>query len=73
MDRPPVTVDNSPRYLTVAAVAELLHCTAQTVRNLCRRGVLPPPLALTARKHLWEARAVEAALERLRSQKVRER
>jgi hypothetical protein len=52
-------------YWTVYQVAELLQCCPQTVRNWCKRGVLPAPLALSRRKRLWDAHAVRAALEQL--------
>jgi excisionase family DNA binding protein len=53
-------------YWTVHQIAELLQCCPQTVRNWCKRGVLPAPLALSRRKRLWDAQAVQAALEKLR-------
>jgi predicted site-specific integrase-resolvase len=54
-----------PRYLTVQQIAETLQCCPQTVRNWCKRGLLPPPLVLGRRKRLWEAEAVRSALTRL--------
>lgn len=54
-----------PRYLTVQQIAETLQCCPQTVRNWCKRGLLPPPLVLGRRKRLWDAEAVRSALTRL--------
>jgi hypothetical protein len=54
-----------PRYLTVRQIAETLQCCPQTVRNWCKRGLLPPPLVLGRRKRLWDAEAVRGALGRL--------
>ncbi len=56
-----------PRYLTVRQLAEALQCCAQTVRNWCRRGLLPPPLRMGRRKRLWDAEAVRTALARLQA------
>jgi hypothetical protein len=60
---PPLT--DLPPYVTVRQLAEALQCCPQTIRNMCKRGVLPPPLSLSRRKQLWDAAAVRAALERL--------
>jgi hypothetical protein len=54
-----------PRYLTVQQLAEALQCCPQTVRNWCKRGLLPAPLAMGRRKRLWEAQSVREALARL--------
>jgi len=54
-----------PPYVTVYQLAEMLRCCPQTVRNWCKRGVLPPPLALSRRKQLWDANAIRAALANL--------
>jgi hypothetical protein len=62
---PEATAVVLPRYLTVQQIAETLQCCPQTVRNWCKRGLLPPPLALGRRKRLWDADAVRGALDRL--------
>ena len=54
-----------PRYLTVQQLAEALQCCPQTVRNWCKRGLLPAPLAMGRRKRLWEVQSVREALARL--------
>lgn len=56
-----------PHYLTVRQIAAALRCCPQTVRNWCKRGLLPPPVALGKRKRLWDAEAVCQALIRLQS------
>lgn len=56
-----------PHYLTVHQIAEVLRCCPQTVRNWCKRGLLPPPLALGKRKRLWDAAAIYRALMRLQA------
>jgi DNA-binding transcriptional MerR regulator len=63
--------ESLPRYLTVRQLALALHCCPQTVRNWCKRGLLPPPLALSRRKRLWDAEAVVAALEQLQGKPAR--
>jgi predicted site-specific integrase-resolvase len=55
-----------PCYLTVQQLADALQCCPQTIRNWCKRGLLPAPVAVGRRKRLWEAEAVRAALARLR-------
>jgi hypothetical protein len=64
MDQQAIRTDLSP-YVTVRQLAEMLRCCPQTIRNMCKRGVLPPPLSLSRRKQLWDAAAVRAALARL--------
>jgi hypothetical protein len=54
-----------PPYATARQLAEALQCCPQTIRNMSKRGVLPPPLSLSRRKQLWDAAAVRAALARL--------
>jgi hypothetical protein len=54
-----------PPYVTVYQLAAVLRCCPQTVRNWCKRGVLPRPLALSRRKRLWDSQAVLEALARL--------
>jgi hypothetical protein len=66
MSKPDVVSAPLPEYLTTQQIARSLRCTPQTVRNWCKRGLLPPPLALGRRKRLWDAAAVRTALERLR-------
>jgi hypothetical protein len=56
-----------PCYLTVRQIAEALQCCPQTVRNWCKRGLLPPPLVMGQRKRLWEATALQQALARLQA------
>ena len=56
-----------PQYLTVHQLAEALRCCPQTVRNWCKRGLLPPPLVLGRRKRLWDAESVRTALARLQA------
>jgi hypothetical protein len=56
-----------PPYVTVRQLARALQCCPQTVRNWCKRGVLPRPLRLSRRKQLWDTAAVRAALARLQS------
>jgi DNA-binding transcriptional MerR regulator len=56
-----------PNYLTVQQIAEALRCCPQTVRNWCKRGLLPPPVALGKRKRLWDAEAVCRALMHLQA------
>jgi hypothetical protein len=56
-----------PQYLTVHQLAEALRCCPQTVRNWCKRGLLPAPLALGRRKRLWDAESVRTALARLQA------
>jgi predicted site-specific integrase-resolvase len=58
-----------PAYVTVRQLADWLQCCPQTVRNWSRRGVLPPPLALSKRKQLWDTEAVRGALARLQAQR----
>jgi hypothetical protein len=58
--RPPL-----PRYLTTRQLAKVLQCCPQTVRNWCKRGLLPPPLWVGRRKRLWDVEAVRGALARL--------
>ena len=53
--------------VSVRQLAETLQCCPQTVRNWCRRGLLPPPLALGRRKRLWDPEAVRTALAGLQS------
>ncbi len=55
------------RYLTARQLAETLQCCPQTVRNWCKRGLLPAPLAMGKRKRLWDAEAVRTALARLQA------
>jgi hypothetical protein len=62
-----------PPYVTVRQLAEALQCCPQTIRNMCRRGVLPAPLSLSRRKQLWDVEAVRAALVRLQQGGVQER
>jgi hypothetical protein len=54
-----------PRYVTARQLAEMLQCCPQTVRNWCKRGLLPPPLVMGRRKRLWDPEAVRAALAKL--------
>jgi excisionase family DNA binding protein len=54
-----------PCYLTVQQLAEKLQCCPQTVRNWCKRGLLPAPVTLGRRKRLWDAELVRQALLRL--------
>jgi hypothetical protein len=54
-----------PRFVNVRQLAEALQCCPQTVRNWCKRGLLPPPLAVGRRKRLWDAEVVRDALARL--------
>lgn len=56
-----------PCYLTVRQIAEALQCCPQTVRNWCKRGLLPPPLVMGRRKRLWEVATVRQALARLQA------
>jgi hypothetical protein len=62
-----VPVVSLPAFVTVYQIAEWLQCSPQTVRNWSKRGVLPPPLALSRRKQLWDRDAVYAALTRLQA------
>jgi hypothetical protein len=39
----------------------------QTVRNWCKRGLLPPPVVLGRRKRLWDVEQVRGALDRLQA------
>jgi predicted DNA-binding transcriptional regulator AlpA len=66
MSKPDVVSTPLPEYLTAQQIARFLRCTPQTVRNWCKRGLLPPPLALGRRKRLWDAAAVRTALDRLK-------
>ncbi len=68
MSTPDVVSAPFPEYLTAQQIAGFLRCTPQTVRNWCKRGLLPPPLALGRRKRLWDAAAVRSALEHLKGQ-----
>jgi DNA-binding transcriptional MerR regulator len=54
-----------PHFLTIRQLAKALHCCPQTVRNWCKRGLLPPPLRTGGRKRLWNAEEVRNALARL--------
>jgi hypothetical protein len=63
MSKPDVVSAPLPEYLTTKQIARFLRCTPQTVRNWCKRGLLPPPLALGRRKRLWDAAAVRTALD----------
>jgi DNA-binding transcriptional MerR regulator len=54
-----------PPFLTTRQVAAALCCSPQTVRNWCKRGLLPPPLRVGKRKRLWNAGLVYEALVRL--------
>jgi hypothetical protein len=65
LDAPQVAL---PPFVTVQQLADWLQCCPQTVRNWSRRGVLPPPLALSKRKQLWDTEAVRRALVRLQEQ-----
>jgi hypothetical protein len=56
-----------PRYLTARQLAEALQCCPQTVRNWCKRGLLPPPLLMGRRKRLWDVEAVRRALAQLQA------
>src|SRR5881397_553093 len=41
MSKPDVVSTPLPEYLTAQQTARFLRCTPQTVRNWCKRGLLP--------------------------------
>jgi excisionase family DNA binding protein len=55
-----------PPYPTVKQVAALLQITTTTCRAWIRKGLLPPPLAVSTRHVRFERAAVLAALAALR-------
>jgi hypothetical protein len=53
-----------PARVRGSVIARHLNVTVDCVRGLVKRGVLPPPLRLSARLHLYDVRAVRDALRR---------
>jgi predicted DNA-binding transcriptional regulator AlpA len=58
-------LDAAREYLTRRQVGQILGVSDETVTSYCKRGLLPPPMKLSSRIHLWPADAVHAALARM--------
>lgn len=54
--------------MTGAEVASLLHVSRATLAAYVKKGIVPPPIALTKRRHVWRADEVLEAIERRRSE-----
>jgi predicted DNA-binding transcriptional regulator AlpA len=52
-----------PTFLSCASLARELDVCERTVQEMVRRGVLPPPVKLSAGCVRWNWFAVQAALE----------
>jgi hypothetical protein len=61
----PVHID-LPRHVKTGVAANMLGVCRETLRGLARDGVLPPPVVLSRRVHLWSVDAINLALEQRR-------
>ena len=52
------------KYLTVQQIASLYRVTLRTVRRWAASGMLPAPVVLSPRRHVYERSQVIAALEK---------
>ena len=59
-------------YVTTPRLSQKLGgITAQTIRDLVARGVLPQPVRLGHRTILWPVDAIDAALDAIRNDSMR--
>src|SRR5262245_54775281 len=54
-----------PRRVKAGVLAECIGVSVVTIRQWSRDGVIPPPLRVTARTHLYDTEGVREALRRL--------
>ena len=65
MQAPP---GNQQLYLKRREVAAALGVSEDTITGYVKRGVLPQPIKLSSRRHVWPAADIHAAVLRLRQQ-----
>jgi hypothetical protein len=53
---------DGPPFIKGAAIAAVLGVCATTVHKMSKRGLLPPPVKLSIRAHLYPADATREAL-----------
>lgn len=64
---------NLPIYLTAPQLANVLGVSTSSVRLYVKRGILPPPVRLTPRVHLYQTREVRSWIEKWAPESLRER
>jgi len=57
--------EGTPQKVRAGAVAAVLGVGRTTVRAMVGRGILPRPLRLSSRLHLFDRDEIQAALDRL--------
>jgi predicted DNA-binding transcriptional regulator AlpA len=65
--------DNLPIFLTGPQLSNLLGVSTSSIRDYVRKGILPPPLMLTRRIHLWQTSEVRAWIRRWAPEALREK
>jgi predicted DNA-binding transcriptional regulator AlpA len=62
-----MTPEHEPRrYVRAAGLTRMLDISRATVRQLVRDGVLPPPVVLSRKVHLWDVAEIDRIIEQRR-------
>lgn len=55
----------APRLINREAAAAYVNVSPNTFDALVKAGTMPPPVKLTGRRHAWDVRKLDAAIDNL--------